>query len=383
MALEVESTPQGLAAADQDGLRGHLPGAPFPWNLRVLLVIELALLLAGSALFGVGDGVVIAAAGVFACAAVSVFVLFRTDSPLGVATRRLFHKKIAVLAISFITLFYLGGILAPILPIPSYTAQDLEAAEQGPSLSHPFGTDRLGRDQLSRVIWASQTTVIVTAATLTTGGLILSVSLGLLTGYVGGWIDTLVMRIGDMFASIPTIFFLILLNATLKDQVRSVAREVEDLTGIDGIVASGAPDYFLIFGALSIFSWVGGARILRSQVLALRETEFIMAARSVGASTGRIVFRHLLPNVSNTIIVSLSLGLAGIAGSEIVLTWFGIGIQPPHPSFGSLIFEASSVRTVNDQPHLLIFPGAVVAGLLFSFNLLGDALTDVFTPKAH
>jgi ABC-type dipeptide/oligopeptide/nickel transport system permease subunit len=90
-----------------------------------------------------------------------------------------------------------------------------------------------------------------------------------------------------------------------------------------------------------------------------------------------------LPNVSNIIIVSLSLGLAGIAGSEIILTWFGVGIQPPHPSFGAMIFEASSVRTINQHPHLLLFPGLVVAGLLFSFNLLGDALTDVFTPKAN
>jgi len=225
--------------------------------------------------------------------------------------------------------------------------------------------------------------VIETAATLLTGGLILAVSLGLISGYVGGWVDTLIMRVGDTFASLPTILMLILINATLKDQVREVARDVEDLTGIGGIVTSGAPDYFLIFGALSLFGWVSGARIIRSQILALRETEFILAAHMVGASTSRIMFRHLLPNVANIIIVSLSLGLAGIAGSEIVLTWFGVGIQPPNPSFGAMIFEASSVRTINNYPHLLLFPGAVVAGLLFSFNLLGDALTDVFTPKAN
>ena len=308
-------------------------------------------------------------------------------SPLGLAWRRLVKRRIAMLALSFIVLFYAVGSTANLLTdfgiIDSYREQDLERTLLGPSLDHPFGTDRLGRDMLSRVIWASRTTVIVTAATLLTGGLILAVSLGLISGYMGGWIDTLIMRIGDTFASLPTILMLILINATLKDRVRDFARDLEDFTGIGGIVSSGAPDYFLVFGALSLFGWVSGARIIRSQILALRETEFILAAHMIGASGRRIMFRHLLPNVANIIIVSLSLGLAGIAGSEIVLTWFGVGIQPPHPSFGAMIFEASSVRTINQHPHLLLFPGAVVAGLLFSFNLLGDALTDVFTPKAN
>jgi ABC-type dipeptide/oligopeptide/nickel transport system permease subunit len=307
--------------------------------------------------------------------------------PTGMAFRRLRRKKLAVIAIVFIFFFYAAGIFAPLLAaldvIPSYTQQDLEQALQGPSLSHPFGTDRLGRDQLSRVIWASQTTVIITVASMLTGGLVLGVGLGLLSGYAGGWVDTAIMRTGEIFSSLPTIFLLILINATLKPQVRAVAREIENLTGIGGIVQSGAPDYFLIFGALSIFGWVGTARIIRSQVLALRETEFILAAYSLGASTRRILVSHLLPNVSNTIIVSLSIGLAGIAGSEIVLTWFGIGIQPPRPSFGALIFDAQSVRTLNAEPHLLLLPGGVVIILFFAFNLLGDALTDIFTPKAR
>lgn len=311
----------------------------------------------------------------------------RMPGPTGLALRRLLHKRIAVIAMTFIIIFYTAGILAPLLSrldvIPSYTAQDLEHDREPPSWSHPFGTDQLGRDQLSRVIWASQTTVIVTVATLLTGGLVLAVGLGLLSGYVGGWVDTAIMRVGDVFASLPGILILILINGALKPQVRSLGRDVEDLTGIGGIVQSGAPDYFLIFGALSLFGWVGGARVIRAQILALRETEFILAAQSVGASTPRILLRHLLPNVSNIIIVSMSLGLAGIAGSEIVLTWFGVGIQPPHPSFGSMIFDASGIRTINEHPHLLAFPAGVVVGLFFAFNLLGDALTDVFTPKAR
>ncbi|MGE0060057.1 MAG: ABC transporter permease [Dehalococcoidia bacterium] len=309
------------------------------------------------------------------------------EPPRYVFFRRLMRKKLAVIGLAFIILFYTTGLLAPLLGaldiIPPYTQQNLEAVQQGPSWDHPFGTDPLGRDMLSRIIWASQTTVIVTLATLLTGGLVLTVSLGLLAGYVGGWVDTLIMRIGDMFSAFPAILMLIIINATLKPQVRSVASSVEDFTGIPGIVKSGAPDYFLVFGALSLFGWVGGARIIRSQILSLRESEFVTAARASGASTPRIIFRHLLPNVSNIIIVSMSMGLAGIAGAEIVLTWFGIGIQPPHPSFGSLIFEAGYIRTLNAHPHLLLGPAIVVGLLFFSFNLLGDALTDILTPKAR
>jgi ABC-type dipeptide/oligopeptide/nickel transport system permease subunit len=301
--------------------------------------------------------------------------------------RRLARKKLAMAGLCFILLFYMAGISAPLLGalhiIPPYTQQNLSAVEQGPSFSHLMGTDPLGRDMLSRVIWASQTTVIVTLATLLTGGLLLSVTLGLLAGYVGGWVDTLIMRIGDAFSAFPAILMLILINATLKGQVRAIAGDIESFTGIHGIVRSGAPDYFLVFGALSMFGWVGGARIIRSQILSLRESEFVMAAHASGASTWRIIFKHLLPNVSNIIIVSMSMGLAGIAGSEIVLTWFGIGIQPPHPSFGSLIYDAGYIRTLNAHPHLLIGPAVVVGLLFFSFNLLGDALTDILTPKAR
>jgi ABC-type dipeptide/oligopeptide/nickel transport system permease subunit len=309
------------------------------------------------------------------------------QTPRFMVMRRLARKKLALAGLIFILVFYVTGISAPLLGdfgiIPPYTQQNLEAVEQGPSWSHPMGTDQLGRDMLSRIIWASQTTVIVTLATLFTGGIVLSVTLGLLAGYVGGWVDTLIMRIGDAFAAFPAILMLILINATLKDQVRVWAADLESFTGIHGIVKSGAPDYFLVFGALSLFGWVGGARLLRSQILALRESEFVLAARASGAGTWRIIFKHLLPNVSNIIIVSMSLGLAGIAGSEIVLTWFGIGIQPPHPSFGSLIFDAGYIRTLNAHPHLLVGPAIVVGLLFFSFNLLGDALTDILTPKAR
>ena len=300
--------------------------------------------------------------------------------PLAVAMRRLLRKKVAVAALAFIAVFYFCGVFAPWVAPHSFTDQNLDNVLQGPSWEHPFGTDRLGRDMLSRVIWASRTTVVVTVATLVTGGIILAVGLGLLAGYVGGKVDTAVMRLGDVLFALPGLPMLIMINATLGDRVRGMGwlKTLEDTLRIEGF-----PDYVLIFGALSLFSWVGGARVIRSQVLALRETEYVQAARAMGASTARIIVHHLLPNVSNIVIVSLSASLGAIATTEIALTWFGVGIQPPTPSFGAMLFEGGSIRTLQADPHLLLVPAAVVAALIFSFNLLGDALTDILTPHAR
>jgi ABC-type dipeptide/oligopeptide/nickel transport system permease subunit len=197
---------------------------------------------------------------------------------------------------------------------------------------------------------------------------------------MGGKVDTAVMRLGDAFFALPALAMMIMINATLGDRVREMGwlKTIEDILRIDGF-----PDYVLVFAALSLFAWVGGARVIRSQVLALRETEYVLAARAMGASTWRIIVQHLLPNVSNIIIVSLSASLGAIAGTEIALTWFGVGIQPPTPSFGAMLYEGGSIRTLQAEPHLLLVPGAVVAMLIFSFNLLGDALTDILTPHAR
>jgi ABC-type dipeptide/oligopeptide/nickel transport system permease subunit len=167
----------------------------------------------------------------------------------------------------------------------------------------------------------------------------------------------------------------------MRDKVVDFVRDVEDWTGIGGLVASGAPSYLLVFGALSIFGWVGMARVVRSQVLSLRESDYVLAARAAGASTSRILFRHLLPNVTNIIVVALTLSLGAAAGAEVALTWLGIGIQPPHPSFGVMIFEGSGVTNLRAHPSLLLIPATVLASLMLSFNLLGDVLTDILSPR--
>jgi len=295
--------------------------------------------------------------------------------------RELARRPVAVAAIAIIVVVYLAGILAPWVSPYSFTETDFGHPFAGPSLDHPLGTDRLGRDMLSRVIWSAQTTVIISAAAILTGGLVLGVTLGLISGYVGGRLDNLIMRLADAFYAVPTILLLLIISATLRDKVVEVFREVEEWTGIGGLVSSGAPEYFLVFGALSLFGWVGMARLVRSQVLSQRESEFVLAARLLGASTRRILFRYLLPTTINLIVVAVTLSLGAVVGTEVALTWLGIGIQPPHPSFGVMIFEGSGLTNLRAHSQILLIPAVVVAALMLSFNLLGDALTDLMSPR--
>ncbi len=303
-----------------------------------------------------------------------------TPRPSFLVLRRLARKRLAVVGLVVIVTIYLAGILAPLVAPHGFADTDFANTFAGPSLEHPLGTDRLGRDMLSRVIWASQTTVIISAAVILTGGLALGVTLGLLAGYAGGRLDNLIMRVADAFFGLPDILLLLLITATIRPRVEDFFDKFNGWPILGGLNDAGLPDYFLIFGALSLFGWVGMARIVRSQVLSLRETDYVMAARAAGARTPRVLFLHLLPNVSNIVIVAVTFSLGAIAGTEIALTWLGIGIQPPHPSFGVMIFDGSGLTNLRAHPMLMLVPAVVVAALLFSFNLLGDALNDVLNP---
>ena len=303
-----------------------------------------------------------------------------TPRPSFQVLRRLGRKRQAVVGLVVIVIIYLAGIFAPLVAPHGFADTDFTNTFAGPSLEHPLGTDRLGRDLLSRVMWSAQTTVIISAAAILTGGLALGVTLGLLAGYAGGRVDNLIMRVADAFFGLPEILMLLLITATVRPRVEDFFDKFDGWPVLGGLNEAGLPDYFLIFGVLSLFGWVGMARIVRSQVLSLRETDYVMAARAAGARTPRVLFHHLLPNVSNIVIVAITFSLGAIAGTEIALTWLGIGIQPPHPSFGVMIFDASGLTTIRAHPNLMLVPAVAVAALLFSFNLLGDALNDVVNP---
>ena len=300
-----------------------------------------------------------------------------------VSLRRLLHRKLAVVCLGVILLMYGAGLLAPLTTPYGYNDQNLSIAKQGPSLAHPLGTDRLGRDLLTRVIYGLRTTVIITLVSLLTGSLALGIMLGLAAGYFGKLVDAIIMRVGEVTSSFPDIFLVLIIVATVKPRVVTWVRGFEAATGIEGIVRLGVVDYFVISAALAAFSWFGMARLVRGQVLQARENQYVEAARSIGASTPRILWVHLLPNVMSPVIVSVSAGLAGFAGAEVILSWLGIGIQPPTPSLGLMIFENGTIAVLRSDPHLLLVPVGTLTLLLFAFNLLGDAVNDAFNPRAR
>jgi len=307
----------------------------------------------------------------------------RSRGYLQLSLRRLFRKKLSIICLAVIVLMYGSGIFAPLVAPYGYNDQDLTKVKQGPSFSNPLGTDRLGRDMLTRVIYSLRTTVIITVISLVTGSLLLGISLGLLAGYFGRWLDAIIMRVGEVTASFPDIFLVLIIVATVKPRILTWVHTFEDTTGIDWIVRLGIVDYLVISLALAAFSWFGMARLVRGQVLQVRENQYVEASRALGSSTLRILAIHILPNVISPVIVSISAGLAGIATAEIVLSWLGIGIQPPTPSLGVMIFENGNLSVLRSDPHLTLVPSGVLVVLLFTFNLLGDGINDAFNPRAR
>ena len=307
----------------------------------------------------------------------------RGHSYWGLSARRLVRKKLAVVCLSLIVLMYGGALLAPVITPYEYTAQDLSQSRAKPSLAHPFGADRLGRDMLTRVIYGLRTTVIITIMSLLGGTLVLGVILGLLSGYVGRWVDAVIMRTGEVTSAFPEILLLLIFVAALRPRLVTAVQQFEDATGIDWIIRLGMLDYAIISVALSIFGWFGMARLVRGQVLQARESQYTEAALVAGSSTARILRVHMLRNILSPLIVSISAGLAGVAGAELVLSWIGIGVQPPVPSLGRMMFENGSIQVLRNEPHLLLFPIGTVTVLFFCFNILGDAVNDAFNPRAR
>ena len=295
----------------------------------------------------------------------------------------LLRRKLAVAAMAYILLFYTVAIFAPILAPYSYTAQDLGHTYAAPSLKHPFGTDQLGRDVFSRVILATRTTMIVTIAASITGGFVIPLALGLIAGYRGGWVDSVINRVGEAVGSLPPLLLLILITATFRPRFDTYFAQYYHAPLVGDSLKAGGADLVLIFGALSLIGWVGGERLIRALVLSVRRTEYVQAAQAMGASTARVLWRHVFPNIAWLVVVGISSSLGGIALSEIGLSFLGLGVRPPTPSLGAMIYDGSGVRQFEAHPNLLLIPGVIAVLLLLSFNLLGDALNDVLNPRTR
>ncbi len=252
---------------------------------------------------------------------------------------------------------------SPITARYSPTDQDLRHRFQPPSLEHWMGTDQLGRDLWSRVLYGGQFSLAVgflsMAVSISVGSLI-----GLAAGYYGGWVDQALMRLTDLFLTIPRLFVLIVLTTLLR-QAR--------IPGVE-------PGSFVpIAGVIGLMGWTGIARLVRGSTLELRQRDFIAAARCVGASDRRLMFRHILPNVVSPIIVSATLGLSGAIISESGLSYLGFGVQLPTPTWGNMLSTAQS--DMMTAPWVAIFPGLMIFVVVIAVNYLGDGLRDALDPR--
>lgn len=308
----------------------------------------------------------------------------RRRSPAARFFRSLLRRKLAMIGITYILFFYGAGLLAPVLAPhdPNAITLGAEARYLSPSAEHWLGTDAYGRDMASRTLFAMRTTLLFTVAVFLTGGLFLGLGLGLLAGYRGGWVDTAVMRIGEVLSGLPTIILIIAIAAAFRTRINDMAFWLKDNTLL-GDDARVIVDFVIIVGVTVPFAWVGSARIVRSQALALREADFIVAAELLGASTWRIITRHLLPGVIPLFVVGLSGGMASIAGTEVALSFLGLGVNAPTSSFGTMISEGAGLTIFREYPHMLLSASFPIVLFLFSWNLLGDALVDLLEPRGR
>lgn len=287
----------------------------------------------------------------------------------GDAFGRLRKNRLALLGLFLVIMLIFVALFGPLLAPYPYQAQDLQAilANGGRPLppgspNHILGTDQLGRDLLSRLLDGARISMTV-ALIVQVVVLFIGVPIGAVAGWLGGRWDTYLMRFTDVMYAFPDLLFIILLSVVFRTTPFGKA--------LDGLL--------LVFIAIGLTSWVTVARLVRGQILSLKETEFVEAARAIGVSDRRIVSRHLLPNGIGPIIVAVTLGIPGAILAEATLAYIGIGVQAPRASWGSLISEGQ--RVVRSDPHLVVFPAICIAIALVSFTFLGDGLRDALDPK--
>lgn len=293
------------------------------------------------------------------------------------AWHRLRKNKMALLGSIFIILLIGFSFIGPFfLEDNYYTYQELEQKMQGPNKEYILGTDHLGRDQLGRIIKGGQISLMV-GLVATVVSLTIGIGYGTISGYFGGNIDRFMMRIVDILYSLPFTIFVILLMVFAKDLGDSIDTWFKEMGSNYSI--SGQWNMLLLFIAIGAVEWLTMARIVRGQVLSLRKQEFIEACISLGLPTHRIIFRHMVPNVLGPVIVYTTLTIPAVMLLEAFLSFLGLGVQPPTPSWGLLIKDGAD--RMKEAPWMLIFPGIMFALALFSFNFVGDGLRDALDPK--
>ena len=262
----------------------------------------------------------------------------------------------AAIGVGVVVLVALAAIAAPLLTSHDPTRIDLSAQLQSPSMEHLMGTDVQGRDVWSRLVHGARISLAVGLISQSIA-LVIGVTLGLIAGYYGKWVDEIVMRLADVTLAFPTLLLLIAMVAALQ------------------------PSLSVVFITIGLVGWAAMARLVRGQVLVLRQLEFIQAIRALGSSDFRIIVRHVLPGVVAPVVIASTLGVAGAIMAEAALSFLGLGVQPPTPSWGAMVAEGRDLNQLRTAPWTSLFPGLAIGAVILGFNLLGDALRDALDPR--
>jgi len=266
----------------------------------------------------------------------------------------LMKNKLAVAGGALVLLVFVLSIFAPLVAPYNPSAIDIKSILIGPSCSHPLGTDDLGRDVLSRMLWGGRISLEVGFVAVGLATLI-GVILGALAGFYGGVVDSVIMRAVDIMLSIPTIFLVLAVIAILE------------------------PSIINIMIVIGLTSWMEPARLIRAEFISLKEREFVLAARAIGATDNRIMLKHVLPNGLSPILVSATMGIGGAILVESALSFLGLGVQPPTPSWGSLL--SSGKDNIEIAWWLSAFPGLAILITVLGYNLLGEGIRDALDPR--
>ena len=296
------------------------------------------------------------------------------------AWRRLRKNKLALAGLAVILIFLFMAIFGRLLTPYDFLEQDMSSQLQPPSSAHWLGTDALGRDILSRLLYGARTAAIV-AVTTTTISLFLGVLIGSTAGFVGGRVDDLLMWLTDVTMSIPGLLMAMLINTALKRPIANSFDRLYEQTRNPFFLNTLWLDFVLVFGALALISWPGYARLIRSQVLSISGTTYVEGAKASGATTRRIMWRHIVPNALGPLIVSVTAGIGGAIVLESSLSFLGVGIQPPNASWGSMLSD--SLKLWRTAPHLMVTPAVTIGLIQVAFTFFGDGLNDALNPKQN
>jgi ABC-type dipeptide/oligopeptide/nickel transport system permease subunit len=277
------------------------------------------------------------------------------ESPNRRALRRLLRNQVAVSGMAIIVVLVVLALGADWLAPYRYDRMGFPTS-QPPTPAHPFGTDDLGRDVLSRLIFGSRISLLAGIVSQTVAVLI-GLTLGLVAGYYGGWVDTLVMRLTDIMFAFPAVLFALVLMAILGR------------TPVN------------LFLAIGVASWPVMARLVRSETLSTKERQFVQASKALGTGTPSILLMHILPNILSPVIVQVSFGIPQAIVAEAFLSFIGVGVPPPFPSWGLMLKDG--FRWIRLLPHLTLFPGLAISITLLAFNFLGDGLRDALDPRVQ